>query len=113
MKKAQGLFADDFLVFDEAHEIIDVASEHLGISVSSWGLETQVRQLFNPKKGKGLIAKIAREPDLSILESVTLPSAIFSIPASRNSGENDRVGLVLLIYYPRDFPPFGRLLHLG
>ena len=63
------LFADDFLVFDEAHEIIDVASEHLGISVSSWGLETQVRQLFNPKKGKGLIAKIARESDLSILES--------------------------------------------
>ena len=40
-----------------------------------------------------------------------LPSAIFSIPASRNSRENDRVRLVSSDLLPREiFPPFGRLL---
>ena len=34
------LFCDDFLVFDEAHEMAEVASDHLGVSVSSWSLET-------------------------------------------------------------------------
>ena len=106
------LFTDDFLVFDEAHEIIDVASEHLGISLSSWGLETLVRQLFNPKKGKGLIAKIARESDLSILESVhTAIGDFFQFLHLEILEENDRVRLVSSDLLPREiFPPFGRLL---
>ena len=47
------LFADDFIVFDEAHEMPDVASDHLGLSISSWALETFCRRLYNPRRGKG------------------------------------------------------------
>ena len=53
------LFADDFVIFDEAHEMVDVASEHLGLSISSWALETSIRKIYNSKKRKGLLAKAA------------------------------------------------------
>ena len=54
------LFADDFIVFDEAHEMPDVASDHLGLSISSWALETFLRRLYNPRRGKGLLKLAGR-----------------------------------------------------
>ena len=53
------LFPDDFVIFDEAHEIPDVASDHLGILVSSWAMESFFKKLYNAKKGKGVLKELA------------------------------------------------------
>lgn len=106
------LFADDFLIFDEAHEITDVASDHLGISLSSWALETQLRQLYNLKKHKGLLSKIARDSDLVAWENANLAvQDFFQYLHLEILGEKDRVRLANAGALPMEiFPPFSRLL---
>ena len=46
------IFPNDFVIFDEAHEMIDEASEHLGISISSWALESSLRRVLQSSKKK-------------------------------------------------------------
>lgn len=53
------LFADDFLVLDEGHTIPDIATEHFGNHISSIGVSLLLKQLFNPRKSRGLLNKIA------------------------------------------------------
>ena len=48
------LFANDFVIFDEAHTIEDVASRHIGMEVSQIGLRRIVQRLYNPRTKKGL-----------------------------------------------------------
>jgi len=48
------LFANDFVVFDEAHTIESVASRHIGLSVSQYGLRHALQRLYNPRSKKGL-----------------------------------------------------------
>ena len=52
------LFPDDFLIFDEAHEITDVASEHLGVSLSSWALETFLNNFTTRNEERGCYPKL-------------------------------------------------------
>jgi len=49
---------DDFglVIFDEAHTIEAVASEHLGIGVSSAGIERVLSKLASERTGRGLLA---------------------------------------------------------
>jgi ATP-dependent DNA helicase DinG len=44
----------DFAVFDEAHTLENVASRHLGVGVSQYGLRQTLMRLYNPKTKKGL-----------------------------------------------------------
>ncbi len=48
------LFAKDFLIFDEAHTLEQVAARQLGISLSQVGMKFDLHRLFNPKSKKGL-----------------------------------------------------------
>ncbi len=48
------LFANDFLIFDEAHTLEQVAARQLGISLSQTGMKFDLHRLFNPKNRKGL-----------------------------------------------------------
>jgi len=48
------LFADDFVIFDEAHTLEDVASRHIGMEVSQIGLRRALQRLYNPRTKKGL-----------------------------------------------------------
>jgi len=48
------LFANDFVIFDEAHTIEEVASRHIGMEVSQIGLRRVVQRLYNPRTKKGL-----------------------------------------------------------
>ncbi len=48
---------DDFLVLDEAHTVPDIATEHLGLALTSAGLRRQLHALFNPKRKKGLFVR--------------------------------------------------------
>lgn len=48
------LFPRDFLVFDEAHTLEQVAARQLGLSLSHTGMKFDLHRLFNPKNKKGL-----------------------------------------------------------
>ena len=46
----------DIVIFDEAHTVEGVASEHLGIGVSSGGVERVLSKLFSERTHRGLLA---------------------------------------------------------
>lgn len=50
------LFAGDFLIFDEAHTLEQVAARQLGINLTQIGMKFDLHRLFNPKNKKGLFA---------------------------------------------------------
>jgi len=54
------LFKNDFVIFDEAHQIESVASKHIGLSVSSGQLRYNLNRLWNPRTEKGLLATLRR-----------------------------------------------------
>ena len=45
----------DHVIFDEAHAIEDVASEHFGLTVSERGVEHLLGRLWQPRQRKGLL----------------------------------------------------------
>jgi ATP-dependent DNA helicase DinG len=51
------LFPDDFAVLDEAHTVPEVATEHFGLRLSSYGTDRLLKYLFNPKTKRGLLQK--------------------------------------------------------
>ncbi|MGF1448554.1 MAG: ATP-dependent DNA helicase [Opitutales bacterium] len=70
-KDAPGvLLANDFVVLDEAHRIVEVATDYFGQEVSNFGLNRLLRQLYNPKrkKGRGLLARAGRREDCEAVE---------------------------------------------
>ena len=48
------LFPNDFIVFDEAHTVEQVASKQIGIGISQYGLRSTIQRLYNPRTRKGL-----------------------------------------------------------
>jgi ATP-dependent DNA helicase DinG len=56
------LFANDFLIFDEAHTVEAVASKMIGLGVSQYLLNRTLTRLYNPKTKKGLF-QVLRNPD--------------------------------------------------
>ena len=52
------LFADDFLVLDEAHTVAEVATANFGLSLSSYGLDRALKYLFNPRTKRGVFRKL-------------------------------------------------------
>ncbi len=60
------LFPDDFLVLDEAQTVPDVATEHFGLHLSSFGTERLLKYLWHPQKKRGLLHRLggAREKQL-------------------------------------------------
>ncbi|MEO6005279.1 MAG: helicase C-terminal domain-containing protein [Opitutus sp.] len=51
------LFADDFVVLDEAHTVPEVATDNFGLSLSSYGVDRALKYLFNPRTKRGLFRK--------------------------------------------------------
>lgn len=52
------LFRNDFVIFDEAHQMESVASRHIGLSVSSGQMRYALQRLWNPRTEKGLLATL-------------------------------------------------------
>lgn len=52
------LFADDFVVLDEAHTVPEVATENFGLSLSSYGVDRTLKYLFNPRTKRGIFRKL-------------------------------------------------------
>jgi ATP-dependent DNA helicase DinG len=56
------LFRNDFVIFDEAHQMENVASKHIGLSVSSSQVRYASQRLWNSKTQKGLLATLHQGP---------------------------------------------------
>ncbi|MGD0259581.1 MAG: ATP-dependent DNA helicase [Verrucomicrobiota bacterium] len=54
------LFRNDFVIFDEAHQMEHVASKHIGLSVSSGQVRYALHRLWNPRTEKGLLATLRK-----------------------------------------------------
>ncbi len=54
------LFRNDFVIFDEAHQMESVASKHIGLSVSSGQMRYALQRLWNPRTEKGLLATLRK-----------------------------------------------------
>ncbi len=50
------LFPNDFVIFDEAHNLELTAARHIGLSVSSSALRYQLQRLHHPSTRKGLLS---------------------------------------------------------
>ncbi len=61
------LLPDDFLVIDEAHTTAEIATEHFGARISSYGLDRQLKSLFNPKRKSGFVRKLANTYQLKAI----------------------------------------------
>ncbi|MCC6352725.1 MAG: ATP-dependent DNA helicase [Verrucomicrobiae bacterium] len=73
------LFADDFVVFDEAHTLEQVASRHIGIAVSQASLRYNLHRLYNPRTKKGLLAALRQgEPIPLVVEAAESADRFFS-----------------------------------
>jgi len=48
------LFANDFVIFDEAHTVEGVAARLIGLGVSQYEMRRTLNKLYNPKTKKGL-----------------------------------------------------------
>jgi ATP-dependent DNA helicase DinG len=62
--------AYDVVVFDEAHMVEAVAGEHMGLGISSAGIERALGKLFNERTQRGLLAHYADSgpPAMKLLE---------------------------------------------
>src|SRR6266567_1097973 len=52
------LFPNDFIIFDEAHTVEQVASKQIGIGISQYGLRSTIQRLYNSRTRKGLFTVI-------------------------------------------------------
>ncbi len=61
------LFKNDFVVFDEAHTVEQVASRHIGLSVSNGQLRYTLHRLWNPHTQKGLLATLLKGSEVKLV----------------------------------------------
>jgi ATP-dependent DNA helicase DinG len=71
------LFAKDFVIFDEAHTIEDVASHHIGMEISQLGLRRSLQRLYNPRSKKGLFQAMRNGPACSVVAELIPKSDAF------------------------------------
>jgi ATP-dependent DNA helicase DinG len=64
------LFPNDFLIFDEAHTIEQVASRQIGIGISQYGLRSAIQRLYNARSKKGLFTVTRDAPGVTLAASV-------------------------------------------
>ena len=64
------LFKNDFVIFDEAHQMEQVASRHIGLSVSSGQVRYALNRLWNPKTEKGLLATLRKGAAVKLVADI-------------------------------------------
>jgi ATP-dependent DNA helicase DinG len=58
------------VIFDEAHTLEDVASEHLGVRVTRGGVDYLLNKLYSPRTGRGLLAYFGTNESLRQVDAV-------------------------------------------
>ena len=71
-EEAEGgiLFKNDFVIFDEAHQVESVASRHIGLSVSNGQLRYTLQRLWNPRTQKGLLATLRKGGAVKLVDEL-------------------------------------------
>lgn len=64
------LFKNDFVIFDEAHTVEQVAARHIGLSVSSGAIRYALQRLWNPRTEKGLLATLRQGSAVKLVADV-------------------------------------------
>lgn len=65
------LFADDFIVLDEAHRVPAIASDHFGIHLSSYALDRALKRIYNPRTGRGIMRQLGSIRDQeSVIQAI-------------------------------------------
>ncbi|MGA2179597.1 MAG: helicase C-terminal domain-containing protein [Verrucomicrobiota bacterium] len=64
------LFKNDFVIFDEAHQMERVASRHIGLSVSSGQVRYALNRLWNPRTEKGLLATLHKGAAVKLVADI-------------------------------------------
>jgi ATP-dependent DNA helicase DinG len=71
------LFKNDFVIFDEAHTVEQVAARHIGVSVSSGQIRYSLQRLWNPRTEKGLLALLRKGEPVKLVADVLKQSDDF------------------------------------
>ncbi|HSY20136.1 MAG TPA: helicase C-terminal domain-containing protein [Candidatus Acidoferrales bacterium] len=71
------LFKNDFVIFDEAHTMENVASRHIGLSVSSGQVRFSLNRLWNPRTEKGLLATLRQGNAVKLVAEILSESDKF------------------------------------
>jgi len=71
------LFKNDFVIFDEAHQMERVASKHIGLSVSSGQMRYALNRLWNPRTEKGLLTTLRKGSAVKLVADILSESDKF------------------------------------
>jgi ATP-dependent DNA helicase DinG len=71
------LFKNDFVIFDEAHQMEHVASKHIGLSVSSGQVRYSLNRLWNPRTEKGLLATLRKGDAVKLVADILSEANMF------------------------------------
>jgi ATP-dependent DNA helicase DinG len=71
------LFRNDFVIFDEAHTVEQVAAKHIGVSVASGQIRYSLQRLWNPRTEKGLLAVLRKGEPVKLVADVLKQSDDF------------------------------------
>ncbi len=71
------LFRNDFVIFDEAHTMENVASRHIGLSVSNAQVRYSLHRLWNPQTRKGLLATLRQNRAADLVSELLKESESF------------------------------------
>ncbi len=71
------LYPDDFLVLDEAHTVPEVATEHFGLRVTSYGVDRFLKSLYHPQRKRGLLQKLGGARERQLVEDCLDASSLF------------------------------------
>src|SRR5947209_5353598 len=62
----------DAVILDEAHTVEDVAGSHFGVNITEFGVRYQLRSLYDPRRGKGMLSVHGSKANPAIDDVVTL-----------------------------------------
>src|SRR3989338_6112063 len=78
LKEEKSMFPEwGALIFDEAHSIEGVATEHLGASITNTGVRYLLDLLFNLKKQRGFLLTIGDQDSMECVEQIRRRSEAF------------------------------------
>lgn len=57
----------DAVIFDEAHTVEQIATEHFGIEISNFGIKYLLNKLYNPKANRGILMYLQESAGIKIV----------------------------------------------
>jgi ATP-dependent DNA helicase DinG len=88
------LFPQDFVVLDEAHTVPEIAADHFGVRIHSFGLEKDLMRLYHPQRKKGLLLRwYDVNGTIAVNEAILAVSQFFSEIRDRHLSSQDVVRL--------------------